>query len=176
MGKILMENFNRFDDFLFLHIFSWNGRKVLDRSIYWISRSGDGYLYGLVGIVLLILHNQMALKILFAGLIAFGIELPVHKIIKHWIRRSRPFKKLAGISVLIAPPDEYSFPSGHTAAAFLIATLFISSYPFLQIPLLSYASLVGFSRVYLGVHYPTDVLAGGILGITCAQAGTVIIF
>ena len=176
MGKLLIENFSRFDDFLFLQIFGWNGRKIFDRSVYWISRSGDGYLYGLVGIVLLFLHNELALKILLAGLIAFGIELPVHKIIKHWIRRSRPFKKLSGISVLIAPPDEYSFPSGHTAAAFVIAVLFIANYPFLQIPLLTYATLVGFSRVYLGVHYPTDILAGGILGIFCAQAGLSIIF
>ncbi|MBD3288051.1 phosphatase PAP2 family protein [candidate division KSB1 bacterium] len=169
--KRLAYHISRFDLFLFRHIFGWNGRKKIDRFFYLLSRSGDGYLYGAVGAYLLFLRDMTGLKALLASLSAFSLELPVSVLIKKWARRIRPFESVEGILHLIKPPDKYSFPSGHAAAAFLIADILSFQFPPIQVPLYSWASLVGFSRIYLGVHFPSDVVAGMILGLSASHFG-----
>ncbi len=153
---------------LFLHIFNWNGRATLDRLMKFITRSGDGYLYPFLGAIILLMDWQTGVKIVLTGLLAFAIELPIYKIIKGKTSRLRPFEAIPGIINLIHAPDKYSFPSGHTAAAFIIALVISSGFPVLLIPMLAWAALVGLSRIYLGVHFPTDVLVGIILGTISA--------
>lgn len=150
---------------LFLHIFNWNGRASLDRLMKMITRSGDGYLYPILGVVMLLLNWEIGLKVVLTGLLAFAIELPLYKLIKSKTTRLRPFEALPGIENLIDAPDRFSFPSGHTAAAFIMAIVIGHGIPILIIPLVIWASLVGLSRIYLGVHYPTDVLVGMMIGI-----------
>ncbi len=153
---------------IFLHIFGWNGRAFLDRLMKFITRSGDGYLYPFLGVMILLLDWKLGLKVVLTGLLAFAIELPLYKLIKSKTTRLRPFEALPGIKNLIHAPDRYSFPSGHTAAAFIMAMVIGSGFPVLLIPLLAWASLVGLSRIYLGVHFPTDVLVGMIWGTISA--------
>jgi undecaprenyl-diphosphatase len=69
---------------------------------------------------------------------------------------------------IITPSDQFSFPSGHTSAAFMVATLLAYFFPALSVFLYGWATLVGCSRVMLGVHFPTDILVGAILGISVA--------
>ncbi|MBN1153613.1 phosphatase PAP2 family protein [candidate division KSB1 bacterium] len=149
---------------------------MIDNIVYWLSRSGDGFIYGIASILLLFSKDPLSFKLFLAGLIAFSLEIFIQKVTKHWVKRGRPFDRLPGVSSLIRPPDRYSFPSGHTAGAFLFANIAGEFLPFLQIPLWSWAGLVGFSRIYLGVHYPLDVLAGIVLGFISAELGMWLIF
>ena len=80
---------------------------------------------------------------------------------KRTVRRARP----AGEFQALAPPDRFSFPSGHTAGAFALAISMFGAYPSLAPALVLVAIIVGWARMYLGVHYPIDVLAGVCIGV-----------
>lgn len=164
-----MNTIRSWDTNLFLHIFGWNGRAYLDRFMKLMTRIGDGYLYPAFGVIILLLDWDKGLKIVLPGLLAFVIELPIYKIIKTKTTRLRPYEAIPGIINLVRAPDKYSFPSGHTAAAFIMAISIGSAFPVLALPMIMLASLIGLSRIYLGVHYPTDVLVGMIVGVICAS-------
>jgi membrane-associated phospholipid phosphatase len=89
----------------------------------------------------------------------------VDEILKNVFCRIRPFNAMPGLMALIPKPGSYSFPSGHTTTAFAAATVIAICLP-KKFGIMGYilAVLIGFSRMYLGVHYPSDVLAGIILG------------
>jgi len=93
------------------------------------------------------------------------VEYPI----KGVFRRRRPFIEMVRAIVIGKKPGGYSFPSGHSAAAFAGAVLISHHYPRWATILYLLAALVGFSRIYLGVHYPGDVLTGGISGISLAS-------
>jgi undecaprenyl-diphosphatase len=171
MTELVINNLTRFDTFLFYRIFAWTGRKIFDRLFYFISRTGDGYWYGLFALVLVLFGAAEQKRMIYAGLVAFCFEIPAYLLLKKKIKRSRPFEILHGIRSLIHPPDKYSFPSGHTAAAFVMACIFSQLLPELNWLFFGWASLVGFSRVYLGVHYPTDIFAGLSLGVISFNMG-----
>lgn len=171
MMKLVFQNVTIWDSQLCIKIFNLNGRKALDIAMYVLSRIGDGYAYGLIGIALLIFDFNVALQVIPAGLIAFALEIIAYKTLKLTTRRKRPFEIAPGVKYLMPPPDKFSFPSGHTSAAFVMATLLGTVFPTLFIPFTIFATMVGFSRIYNGLHFPSDVLAGIILGITCAKIG-----
>ena len=87
-------------------------------------------------------------------------------VLKNIVGRIRPYEAIAGLVPLIGKPRDYSFPSGHTASSFAAAWVLFRRLPKrFGIPALMLAGLIGISRLYLGVHYPTDVLFGVISGI-----------
>ena len=93
------------------------------------------------------------------------------QLMKRTVVRTRPSH--AGHRAVIREPDEFSFPSGHAAAAMSVSVGYGSAFPILALPLLIVALLVGFSRVRLGVHFPGDVLAGQAIAV--ATAGGVLL-
>lgn len=128
-----------------------------------ISRTGDGPLYVVLA-ALLWWQGEAERELVLIALLAFALELPLYLLLKNALRRQRP----VGLPVFITPSDRYSLPSGHTAAAFLMATVLAASFPLWAPLLFTWAILVGASRLLLGVHYLSDLVAGALLGGGCA--------
>lgn len=108
--------------------------------------------------------HAMAIKAMISVTISTGIG----KILKVSVTRLRPFIKIPNLNIKKIDIDQYSFPSGHTTAAFslaIIIALYFPMFGFITIPL---AFCVGISRMYIGVHYPTDVIMGIFIGTTCS--------
>ena len=162
------------DSSLFLRIYHLSGKRFVDVFFYLISRMGDGWLYALLAAAYLIFRTEKALSIMPALVSGYALESLVYFLIKKNVKRIRPFNTIDGISRLITPPDEFSFPSGHTAAAAVIAVVAGSAIPQVKPVLFTYLGLIGFSRVYNGVHYPGDVFAGAVLGIICGKIAVII--
>ena len=99
----------------------------------------------------------------------FLVSAFVTTALKHSIKRERPFDTYSDIDEATSAPG-YSFPSGHTSTAFATATSLSMAYPkwYVIAPSFVWASAVGYSRMHLGVHYPTDVFAGALVGSGCA--------
>ncbi|RKY81789.1 phosphatase PAP2 family protein [candidate division KSB1 bacterium] len=174
MVKNLIENLNKFDTWLCVQISKWNGKKPVDRIMFGVSHFGYGYLYpAIIGLTAIFDRGNSA-PIVRTGFAAFFIETLGQILLKLKLRRIRPFLTLPQIKSIVKAPDMFSFPSGHAAGAFVMATVFNHFYPSITIPLYSTASIIGFSRVYNGVHYPSDVIAGSFLGFISGRLGVML--
>ncbi|QNP40128.1 phosphatase PAP2 family protein [Lysobacter solisilvae (ex Woo and Kim 2020)] len=143
----------------------------LDRSRAYfaaISRLGDGVFWYLL-MAALIAFDGMAGLAASAHLAATGlVALTLYKLLKRWTRRPRPFASDARIRAWVAPLDEFSFPSGHTLHAVAFSVVALAHYPVLAWLLIPFTASVAVSRVVLGLHYPSDVLAATGIGVTLA--------
>jgi undecaprenyl-diphosphatase len=134
--------------------------------IIFITRLGNSAFIWLVTSLVLIgvkKYRKSGITLLLSLIVA---SLLVDDILKKVFCRPRPFYAMTELSTLIPKPGSYSFPSGHTTTAFAAATVIMLCLP-RNYGIFGYilAGLIGFSRLYLGVHYPSDVLAGILLGI-----------
>lgn len=124
--------------------------------------------------ILIILGLLIRKRSRFVGLtasLAFVMNtLVCNGILKHLVARPRPFSMFTDIVPLIMPPTDFSFPSGHTSISFAIAFVLYALLPRRWgIPAVVTAFLIGLSRLYLEFHYPSDVLAGAIIGFAVAK-------
>lgn len=157
-------------------LFQWiNGRlhnRYLNFWLFYLTHLGGAT--ATIGISLLLwgLASQPLKLPALQALVALAVShLPVAAA-KRLYPRVRPYLALPGTNTFRNPLKDHSFPSGHTTAIFASVVPYIAAFPPLAFLLLPAAVIVGFSRIYLGLHYPTDVAAGAVIG-TAVAAGTV---
>lgn len=140
----------------------------LDNIVPIITKLGNvGIIWIVIAIILLFMKKYRKVGVLMLIALIFT-HLIGTVIIKNIVRRPRPFTLMNNFQLLIKKPGEFSFPSGHSSTAFASATILGYYIKKMRIPIFILAFLIAFSRLYLFVHYPSDVLVGAILGIICS--------
>jgi undecaprenyl-diphosphatase len=146
----------------------WGQWQSIRRFFCVVSRLGDGVFWYLLMVALVLLDGMAGLAA-SAHLAATGaVALALYKLLKRWTRRPRPFASDVRIRAWIAPLDEFSFPSGHTLHAVAFSLVAMAHYPPLAALLVPFTACVALSRVVLGLHYPSDVLAATAIGSALA--------
>ena len=148
-------------------------RRVVQHTFVAASRLGDGIFWYALIAVLPLIYGQSAVQVSARMAAAGALGVVIYKGLKSTLVRQRPCIRHAAIRRATAPLDLYSFPSGHTLHAVSFSTIAVWSFVELAWLLVPVAVLVALSRVVLGLHYPSDVLAGaalgfGLAGLACA--------
>ena len=156
------------DSTLCLHCNRVGTWRSVERFFGVVSRLGDGVFWYTLMILLLLDRRTEALPAVGQMLITGTAGLIIYKWLKAKTNRPRPFTRNQQIRISVAPLDQYSFPSGHTLHAVGFSAVAVSHYPNLAWVLFPFSLSVALSRLVLGLHYPSDVLAGALLGASLA--------
>lgn len=134
-----------------------------------ITRFGDGGIFW-IGVCILLLCIPKSRKTGIAASLSLALNGLITNVwLKNVIGRVRPFVRFTELTVLTTIPSDTSFPSGHTAASFAVAAgVYMAGWKKTGTAMYIFAALIGFSRLYLGVHFVSDVIGGAIVGILCA--------
>lgn len=145
---------------------------TLDVPMTWISNAANySRLWVAIAGMLAIAGGRQGRRTAIRGLTAIGAtSITANLVVKHIFPRRRPKPLTVTAGRKARMPTSSSFPSGHTASAFAFATAVTTDLPRLSLPLYALATAVGYSRVHTGVHYPSDVVSGAILGLTVGTA------
>lgn len=146
-----------------------NHKHALSRLFAIVSRLGNGVFWYVLIALLPVFYGLEALWVSFLMLLTGGISLLVYKWLKNSTGRARPFMLSQNIFQNVAALDLYSFPSGHTMHAVGFSAVLLYYYPEWAVIVVPFATLVAISRLVLGLHYPSDVIVGGSIGLIIAM-------
>jgi undecaprenyl-diphosphatase len=142
----------------------WGARRITGIFFGTVSRLGDGFFWYLLMAGMIVLDGRRGMAAA-THMAATGIAaLLLYRALKKLTRRPRPYRACAGVIAHVPPLDEFSFPSGHTLHAVSFSIVAVAWYPQLAPCVFGFSALVAASRVILGLHYPSDVMAAIAIG------------
>jgi undecaprenyl-diphosphatase len=150
----------------------WPAPRWVRYWMIWATRGGDGWLWWGMGLVILLFGGDQRWLAIGSAMLATALGVALFKLIKRWTGRRRPCTFEPHCWATLLPPDQFSFPSGHTITAFAVAVSLSHFYPDLEVGLLFCALSVAASRILLGMHFLSDVVAGGAIGTLLAYCVT----
>lgn len=160
---------NVFDNYILYFINKYVQNKYLDRLMPTITSMGSlGIIWIMMAIALILdepyrmVGTVVILTLIISTVVGEGI-------VKHTVRRVRPCNHQNSFNLLVSKPMSYSFPSGHTLSSFAVAEVLSAYFVEYKLIFMTMAFLIALSRIYLYVHYPTDVIAGIVIGILCSK-------
>lgn len=167
----MMEFLSTFESNILLFFQESVRNEIFNPFVVFITRLGDaGFIWILLTLILLLIPKTRKVGCMSA--VALLLSLLVNNVVlKNLVARTRPFDAIQTLMPLVQRPLDFSFPSGHTASSFAAAGVYFRNLPKrFGLPLLILAVLISVSRLYVGVHFPTDVLFGLVSGLLLSRA------
>jgi len=163
-GRMVWQYIEARDHDVMRRVHKWRAPRWLRVWMIMATRLGDGWVWYSVGIALLLFGGESRFIAFAASVSAEAAAVVLFRLVKNASKRKRPCQLQAHCWSKVLPPDQFSFPSGHSMSAFAIAIPLCIFYPQLQAGLLALSLSIALSRVILGMHFVSDVVVGSLLG------------
>ena len=164
----MMSYIARRDHTLMLRVNHWHAPRWIRVWMLCATRGGDGWLWYAMGLLILLAGGDRRFPAVSSALLAAGLGIAIFLRLKKATGRKRPCAIEPHCWATLLPPDQFSFPSGHTITAFAVSLSLSGFYPDLATGLLFCALSIAASRILMGMHFLSDVLAGAAIGTILA--------
>jgi len=170
LAHLVLDSISRRDHLIMRKVHRWPAPKWIRLWMICATRGGDGWLWYVLGAFLVAFGGSEGLRVAGEAGFSAGVGIVVFLGLKRAAGRRRPCALEPHCWSKLLPPDQFSFPSGHTITAFAISTPLIAQYPHAAPGILFCAVSIAASRIILGMHFLSDVIAGGVLGWMLGEA------
>lgn len=167
--KIILRKLENIDIASFLFVSDKSNCLSLRALAFFLSMFGNGYFYIFaLPFIICWMSPVKGVYIVELCVISIFLEKILYMTLKRGFKRARPPVRLESVTEIVRPPDEFSFPSGHSSTAFCLAVVMSHYFPQMRVEFFAIAGLIAVSRVVLRAHFPLDVIVGSLLGSSVA--------